>query len=102
MINYIFVEFINFMQVLFHLIKKKKNLEELGFNFDIPSNIVNKPKYMISIFKFILNILFYVSNTRIKKFCLISPNTPIDCRTDPDINHLINNINNFLIHNKRI
>ena len=92
MINYIFVEFINFMQVLFHLIKKKKNLEELGFNFDIPSNIVNKPKYMISIFKFILNILFYVSNTRIKKFCLISPNTPIDCRTDPEINHLINNI----------
>ena len=93
MINYLSIHFINHMQILFHLIKKKKNLEELGFNFDIPSNIVNKPKFMIIIFKFILNILFYVSNTRIKKFCLISPNTPIDCRTDPEINHLINNIN---------
>ena len=93
MIDYLSIYFINYMQILFHLIKKKKNLEELGFNFDIPSNIVNKPKFMIVIFKFILNILFYVSNTRIKKFCLISPHTPIDCRTDPEINNLINNIN---------
>ena len=93
MISHLSVPFIYHLSILFHIIKKKKNLNELGFNFDIPFNILNKQNYMNSIFKFILNILFYVSNTRIKKFCLLSPNTLIDCRSDPEINRLINGLN---------
>ena len=93
MINHLSVPYIYHLAILFHLIKKKKNLIELGFNLDIPLNIVNKRKYMNAIFKFILNILFYVTNTKIKKFCLLSPNTLIDCRSDPDINYLISDLN---------
>ena len=93
MLNHLSKHFIHNMQTLFYLIKKKKNLTELGFNFVIPLNIVNKKKYMNTIFKFILNVLFFVSNTRIRKFCLLSPSTLIDCRTDPQINHLISNMN---------
>ena len=93
MINHLSVPFIYHLSILFHIIKKKKNLNELGFNFDIPLNIVNKRKYMNAIFKFILNILFYITNTKIKKFCLLSPNILLDCRSDPDINDLINDLN---------
>ena len=92
MLNHLSKNFIYNMQFLFHAIKKKKNLTELGFNFDIPLNIVNKEKYMNTIFKFILNILYHVSNSRIRKFCLLSPYTLIDCRKNPEINNLINNI----------
>ena len=93
MISHLSVPFIYHLSILFHIIKKKKNLNELGFNFDIPFNILNKQNYMNAIFKFILNILFYVSNTRIKKFCLLSPNNILDCRSDPEINRLINGLN---------
>ena len=75
MLNHLSKNFIYNMQFLFHAIKKKRNLTELGFNFDIPLNIVNKEKYMNTIFKFILNILYHVSNSRIRKFCLLSPYT---------------------------
>ena len=92
MLNHLSKNFIYNMQFLFHAIKKKRNLTELGFNFDIPLNIVNKEKYMNTIFKFILNILYHVSNSRIRKFCLLSPYTLIDCRKNPEINNLINNI----------
>ena len=93
MISHLSVPFIYHLSILFHIIKKKNNLKELGFNFDIPFNILNKQNYMNAIFKFILNILFYVSNTRIKKFCSLSPNTFLDCRNDPEINRLINGLN---------
>ena len=85
--------FIYNLGTLFEIIKKKKQLNELGLNFDVPSNIVNKPDYMDAIFKFILNLLYYVSNSRIQQFCLISPNTVIDCRVNPAINNLIKGIN---------
>ena len=85
--------FVYNLGTLFEIIKKKKILNELGLCFDAPSNIVNKPDYMNAIFKFILNILFYVSNSKIKKFCLISPHTVIDCRVNPAINNLIKGIN---------
>ena len=92
--------FVYHMSVLFEVIKKKKNLEELGFNFDIPLNIQRNKNYMNSIFKFIINTLILVTRSRIKKFCLLSPSTEIDCRMNPDINYLVNEINfnknNFL------
>ena len=85
--------FIFYLSVLFEIIKKKKLLDELGFNLDIPSNIVNKQNYMTAIFKFILNILFFVSKSRIKKFCLLSPNINFDARKNPYINDIIDSIN---------
>jgi hypothetical protein len=85
--------FIYNLGTLFEIIKKKKQLNELGLNFDVPPNIVNRPDYMDAIFKFVLNILYYVSNSRIQQFCLISPNTVIDCRVNPTINNLIKGIN---------
>jgi hypothetical protein len=85
--------FIYNLGTLFEIIKKKKQFKELGFNFDAPSNIVNKPDYMDAILKFILNLIYYVSNSRIQQFCLISPSTVIDCRVNPAINNLIKGIN---------
>ena len=74
--------------MLYEIIKKK-NLKELGFNIDIPSNIINKDKYMNALFKFILNIFFYISKNKIKKFCLLSPNTLMDFRMVPVFRNLI-------------
>ena len=85
--------YIYHISILFEIIKKKKELEELGFNFDIPLNIQKNKRYMNSIFKFILNILYFVTKSKIKKFCLLSPSTEVDCRKNPDINYLINKIN---------
>lgn len=99
MLNALSKYFVNNMKFLFHIIKKKRNLTELGFNFDIPLNIANKKKYMNTIFKFILNALFHLSNSIIRKFCLISPKTIIDCRKDPEINSIINNIDLNNNHN---
>ena len=48
---------------------------------------------MDAIFKFILNLLYYVSNSKIRQFCIISPHTVIDCRVNPAINNLIKGIN---------
>ena len=37
--------------------------------------------------------LFFVTRTKIKKFCLLSPNILLDCRNNPNINDLINDLN---------
>ena len=99
-LDYLSDFFIYNLATLFEVIKKKQNLTELGLNLDIPSNIVNKQDYMRAIFKFILNILFFASNSRIKNFCVLSPSTVIDCRMSPEINNLINSIN--LSNNKSL
>ena len=86
--------FISHLSVLFDIIKKMENLTELGLNFDIPYNIINKQSYMNGILKFLLNILYYFSNNeKIIKFCLLSPNTIFDSRSIPNIDNLLNNIN---------
>ena len=92
MINSLSYLFIYHLSVLFHIIKKKKNLNELGFNLDIPSNINQNQKIMNAIFKFILNLLFYLSNSYINKFRLLCPSILIDCRNSPEINDLIDSI----------
>ena len=89
----LFKPFVDNLAAFFEIVKSKHSLEELGFNFDVPFNIRNKSKYMNAIFKFILNIIFYASKQKIKKFCLISPYTTIDPVTKPGIDSLINNIN---------
>jgi hypothetical protein len=80
--------------VLFDIFQKMDNLEELGLNFDVPCNLVNKSFYMNSILKFILNILFYFSNNKtIKKFCLLSPKSVINSKLISNIDNIINSIN---------
>ena len=79
--------------VLFDIFQKMDNLEELGLNFDIPNNLVNKSFYMNSIFKFILNILFYFSNNKtIKKFCLLSPKSVFNSKLILNIDNIISSI----------
>ena len=77
----------------FEIIKSKNNLEEFGLYIDVPINIRNEPKYMNSIYKFILNIIFYISKRKIKKFCLVSPYSVIYPATKLRIDDLFNNIN---------
>lgn len=93
MLDKLYNNFVNSLATLFQIISSKKNLKELGFNFDVPFNIRNKSKYMNAIYKFILNILFFVSKQKIEKFCIFSPYTVIDTVTNPGIDNLINSIN---------
>ena len=82
------------LSVLFDIFQKMYNLDEVCLNFDIPSNIINKQNYMTSILKFILNVLFYYLNsTKIKKLCLLSSNTILDNRRNPNVNKIIDSIN---------
>ena len=53
---------------------------------------------MTAIFKFILNLLFYSSNSYIKKFRILCPTVLIDCRNSPEINDLIDSID---LNNKK-
>lgn len=61
---------------LFYLIKKK-TLNKLGLNFDIPMVIQKKDDYMITIMKFILNIFIYLNeeSCKINILTLLSPST---------------------------
>ena len=65
----------------FFEILKNKNLKILGINFDIPPPILNDEKYIIIIFKFILNILLlgiYNKKSIIEKLIILSPNLIIN------------------------
>ena len=86
-------DFQNSLSILFEIIYKRKNLTEIGFNIDAPKNIMNKSKYMNSIFKFILNLFFYVSKNNINKFSIFSPSTEFNSCTKPDIDEVIKGIN---------
>ena len=86
--------FIYHLSVLFDIFQKMYNLDKVCLNFDIPSNIINKQNYMTCILKFILNVLFYYLNsTKIKKLCLLSSNTILDNRRNPNVNKIIDSIN---------
>ena len=94
LINKLSLNFKNNLLVLFDIIQKIKILNELGLNFDIPKNISNKPFFMNTILKFILNILYYASNSKkITKLCLLSPNSSFNSKLNPNINNIINSIN---------
>ena len=94
LINKLSLNFKNNLLVLFDIIQKIQNLNELGLNFDIPKNILNKPFFMNAILKFILNILYYASNSKkIVKLCLLSPNSSFNSKLNPNINNIISSIN---------
>ena len=80
--------FIDNLNLLFEIIKKKHNLEVLGLNFDLPSILINNMNYQIPIFKLLLNILIWIDNNEfidknsIKKLTLLSPYTTFDSRAE--------------------
>ena len=85
--------FQSLLSILFEIIYKRKTLTEIGFNIDAPKNIMNKSIYMNSIYKFILNLFFYVSKNNINKFTILSPSTEFDSCKKPDIDEIIKGIN---------
>ena len=93
LLDKLFWSFMNSLGTLYEIINKKNDLIELGLNFDAPVNVRNKTNYMNAIYKFILNIFFYVSKNKIKKLCIISPYTEFDSCIKPEINELIESIN---------
>ena len=97
-INDISGYFLDNLANLFEIIRNKKEIKELGFNFDIPSNIITSNNYKISIFKFLLNILMLVDNkesehkTNIKKLTLLAPKIVFDARKENSIDNFFENI----------
>ena len=93
-VNDLSVYFIKNLNMLFKIIKNKINLEVLGFNFDIPSILINNKNYIVPIYKFIINILFLIDNLErykkntIEKLTILSKNTTFDDKN-------LNNNNNF-------
>ena len=86
------------LEILFELIKKKKDLKELGLNFDMPIILSNNNNYKISIFKFILNILMLVDNNEskqkssIKKLTILAPKIIFDSKKEKNIDNFFKNI----------
>ena len=97
-INDISVYFIENLNILFEIIKKKNNLEVLGLNFDLPKVLINNMNYKLPIMKFFLNILFLIDNnenkgkSKIKKLTLLSPHTILDNRLENNIDDLFKDI----------
>ena len=95
--------FVENLSVLFFIIKNLQKLENLGLNFDLPSTLLIQQNYIMSILKFILNILFLINNNNciINKLTILARSIVLDERILPDINKLfsefdINNSDNCL------
>ena len=86
------------LSTLFEVIKNKKDLKELGLNFDLPTILINNNNYKISIFKFILNIIMLIDNneskhiSNIKKLTLLSPKIIFDKKKENNIDNFFKNI----------
>ena len=89
MLSYLDENYVYHLALLYEIIRKKKMLQELGFNFDIPSDLLNNKNYINAIYKFILNSLFFISRSSIHKFVLLAPDIIIDGRTNPNFNKLM-------------
>lgn len=101
-LDYILPNFIENLEVLFELIKKK-DLKTIAVNFDTPDLIeINNP-YMNTIFKFLMNIIFLVDNPKshIEKLLILSPSTKFDSRFLPSIENILEDIN-FEDNNKTL
>ena len=98
MLDDLYENFVELLGTLFEIINSKKQLTEIGFNFDVPKNIRTKSNYMVAIYKFILNTFFYVKKNNIKIFSLLSPDTRLNSIEKPEIDEIIKSIN-FNQHN---
>ena len=86
--------FIDSLEVLFELIKKK-DFKKIAINFDTPDIIEINNSYMNTIFKFLMNLLFLVDNpqSRIQKLIILSHSTKFDSRYLPSIENILEDIN---------
>ena len=93
-INLLLPFFIENLEVLFELIKKK-DCKQIGVNFDTPDIIEVNNSYMKTIFKFLMNILFLVDNpgSYVEKLIILSPSTKLDSRYLPSIENILEDIN---------
>ena len=86
------------LAMLFEVIKNKKDLKDLGLNFDLPTILINNNNYKISIFKFILNIIMLIDNneskriSNIKKLTLLSPKIIFNRKKEDNIDNFFKNI----------
>ena len=87
--------FVQNLSVLFELLKKYKDIEILGFNFDLPSILINKNNYIKPILKFIINILFLIDSHKCKlqKLTILSPSIVIDNKILTGANDMFSDIN---------
>ena len=92
-INLLLPFFIENLEVLFELIKKK-DFKQIGVNFDTPDIIEVNNSYMNTIFKFLMNILFLVDNPQsyVEKLTILSPSTKLDSRYLPSIENILEDI----------
>lgn len=92
------IYFVDYLSVLFELIKNKSDLKEIGFNFDFPDILINNNKYKIPIYKFILNIIMLIDNnesksvSNIKKLTILSPKIILDKKLDENIDNFFQNM----------
>ena len=86
--------FIQNLSVLFEILKKCKNIQSLGLNFDLPLIISIKQGYAMPILKFILNILFLIDNNKckLKKLTILSPLLVVGNKIFPGLNDIFYNI----------
>ena len=93
-LNKINIYFENNLSILFDIIVRKKNLNKLGLYFEVPSIIVNNQKYMITILKFIINVIFLIDeeNSKLNVLTLLSPYTILDKILFPSIDDYLEDL----------
>ena len=93
-LNLLLPFFIENLSILFTLLKKSQTIQILGLNFDLPIILLNQQNYIISIIKFILNIIFLINNKKchIKNLTILAPSIILDERTLPGINKTFSEI----------
>ena len=87
--------FLDNISVLFEILKRYKNMETLGFNFDLPAILINQQNYIKPILKFILNLLFLIDSHKCKlqKLTILAPSIVIDNKIMSGVNDFFSNIN---------
>ena len=87
--------FLDNISVLFEILKRYKNMETLGFNFDLPAILINQQNYIKPILKFILNLLFLIDSHKCKlqKLTILAPSIVIDNRLMSGVNDFFSDIN---------
>ena len=103
LLEFFYPEFKSNLLFLFYLIKKK-SLNKVGLNFDIPILVQKKENYMLTILKFLLNILIYLNEPfcKINVLTLLSPRTVLDGNIMNNIDTIFEemdcNVNNMYLY----
>ena len=82
------------MRKLFILLRQKPALKEIIFRLDLPSLILSSEKYLLTLIKFILNLLCFISFEKnlIKELKILSPELILDCNKYPFIKEFFNEL----------